>query len=115
MSRVPIFVFTIFVLTSIGIAGEDLLGLVGDKAARIESEGQGIEKTVSLKQQTLYRLSIKGSGTLETVVQIKPQGSDPAFGQLYKAWATGAAPLRKSEVPMVMEFVFDSGLKAHTA
>jgi lysophospholipase L1-like esterase len=87
------------------------------KLARIaEGAGVAVDQSVKLNPQTLYRFAVTGSGTGKAAIRLKPGSStDSEFGKLYKAWATGSAPMPASEKPIKSELVFDSGLKADQA
>ena len=88
-------------------------GKKGLELSRKAEGAVGIDQTVRLKPQTLYKLSITGLGKAQTSIRLRPASStDKEFATVLKPWAVTTAPLRVSEQSHTTDFFFDSGLKA---
>jgi lysophospholipase L1-like esterase len=96
------------------VAVVDLEG--GKKGLQLSRKAEGavgIDQTVSLKPQTLYKLSITGFGKAQTSIRLRPASSkDKEFATVLKPWAITTAPLIVGEQSHTTDFFFDSGLKA---
>ncbi len=93
----------------------------GRKALVLRRNREGAKVQVAqfnlkLKPQTLYRLSVTGSGESQAAVSFRAASSkDSKYADLCKSWATGACPIAPSKGPATETLLFDSGLKADSA
>lgn len=88
----------------------------GKKGLQLSRKAEGpvgIDQTVHLKPQTLYRFSVTGFGKAQAGMRLRPASSkDAEFATVFKPWVVTTSPLPVSDQPHTTEVLFDSGLKA---
>lgn len=88
-------------------------GKKGLQLTRKAEGGVGIDQTVRLKPQTLYRFAVTGLGKAQAGMRLRPASSkDAEFATVFKPWVVTTSVLPVSDQPQTTEVVFDSGLKA---